>query len=121
MRYCFVYGQFLASALTGFAYVERTLAAMFYGSGRDDLQRATSERLFEEAKTVGWLNDAEFETFDKARRLRNPLVHFRKPLHPEQPELRALMSGGRPYEIVESDAQHILEVAFRLVARNAAG
>jgi len=115
-----VYRQFLASAMTGFAYVERTLSAMFYGAGRNDLQRATSERLFEEARKIGWLNDAELDAFNKVRRLRNPLVHFRRPLHPEQPEIRAVVSGADPYEIVESDAQHILEVAFQLVARNAA-
>jgi hypothetical protein len=48
-RYCFVYGQFLSSAILGFAFIDRTLAAMFYASGRNDLERATSKRLFQEA------------------------------------------------------------------------
>lgn len=121
MRYCYVYGQFLATVMTGFSYVERTLSAMFYASGRNDLQRASSKSLFEEARKVGWLDDEEYQTFDKARQLRNPLVHFRRPLHPEQPEYRAVMSETAPYDIVESDARHILAVAFRIVVHNAIG
>jgi len=120
-RYCFVYGQFLATAILGFAYVERTLAAMFYGAGRNDLQRATSEGLFQEAHAAGWLTEQELEAFDKARRLRNPLVHFRKPLHKDLPEFRAIQEERRPYEVIEDDAKHILMVVFHLVAQNAVG
>lgn len=119
-RYCFIYGQFIASAILGFAFVERTLAAMFYGAGRNDLERATSERLFKEAVAVGWLNDHELQVFENARRLRNPLVHFRPPLHKELPETRSAHSDRHPNEVVEGDAKLILEVVFRLVARNAA-
>ena len=39
-RYSFVYAQFLATILLGLAYIERTLAALFYGAGRNDLERA---------------------------------------------------------------------------------
>ncbi len=118
-RYCFIYGQFVASAILGFAYVERTLAAMFYGAGRNDLQRATSDVLFAEANAVGWLEEEEIEAFDKARRLRNPLVHFRKPMHKDLPEFRAIQEEREPYEIIEDDAKHILQVMFRLVKENA--
>jgi hypothetical protein len=120
-RYCFVYGQFLASTVLGFAYIERTLAAMFYGAGRNDLQRATSGKLLKEALAAGWIDERELEVFEKARRLRNPLIHFRKPLHNELPESRAVTEERHPYEVVESDAKHILEVMFRLVERNAVG
>jgi hypothetical protein len=105
----------------GFAFVERTLAAMFYGAGRNDLQRATSEVLFREGHTAGWLTEQELEAFDKARCLRNPLVHFRKPLHKDSPEFRAVSDDRHPYEVVEDDAKHILGVMFRLVQRNAVG
>lgn len=120
-RYSFIYGQFVASAVLGFAYVERTLAAMFYGSGRNDLQRATSEKLFKEARGAGWLTEAELAIFEKARRLRNPLLHFRTPLHEELPEARSFKEDREPNEVVEGDAKQILEVVFRLVARNAVG
>lgn len=118
-RYCFVYGQFLASALLGFAYVERTLAAMFYRGGRNDLQRATCKVLFKEAVAVGWIEERELEAFEKARCVRNSLVHFRKPADRELPEFRALERDCHPYEVLEADAKQILQAVFRLVAMNA--
>jgi hypothetical protein len=119
-RYCFVYGQFLGTAILGFAFVERTLAAMFYVSGQDRLAKSgKSKKLFEEALSEGWINDEELQLFERARSLRNPLIHFRTPMHEELPESRASREGTEPHEVVEGDARHILEVAFRLVERNA--
>jgi hypothetical protein len=96
-RYCFVYGQFLASAILGFAFIERTLAAMFFASGRNDLERASAERLVSEALSQGWINEDEAAALDRARRTRNPLVHFRKPMHNEQPDIRAI--GADPVSL----------------------
>lgn len=118
-RYAFVYGQFVASAVLGFAFVERTLAAMHYGSGRNDLRRATSEQLVREAYSAGWLNEADVAAFENARKLRNPLVHFRTPLHAELPESRAFAEDCQPDAVLEADAKQILDAVFRLVARNA--
>ena len=118
-RYCFVYGQFLSSAILGFAFIERTLAAMFYASGRNDLERSSSKKLFQEAQNEGWISKAEFDLFEKARKLRNPLTHFRTPMDEELPESRAFSEGSQPHEVVENDARQILEVVFRLVERNA--
>jgi hypothetical protein len=120
-RYCFVYGQFLSSAILGFAFAERTLAAMFYASGRDDLERANSKKLFQEAQYEGWINESELDLFEEARKLRNSLTHFRTPMHEDLPEYRAFHRESEPHEVVETDARHILEVALRLVERNAAG
>jgi hypothetical protein len=120
-RYCFVHGQFIAAAVLGFAFVERTLASMFYGAGRNDLQKATSQKLVEEAVRVGWVQLDEADAFERARTLRNPLVHFRTPLHDDLPESRAVRSDSQPYDIVEADAKHVLEAMFRLVAKNAVG
>lgn len=116
-RYCFVYGQFVASAVLGFAFVERTLAAMHDGSGRDDLQRAASEKLFKEARSAGWLNEADLSAFEKARKLRNPLVHFCTPLHADLPESRSFAQDCEPHEVVETDDRQILEAVSRLIAR----
>lgn len=116
-RYCFVYGQFLGAAVLGFAFVERTLSSMFYGAGRNDLQKATSKRLVEEAVRAGWIQPREAKAFERARTLRNPLVHFRRPLHDDLPEFRAVENGCQPYDILEMDAKHIIEVMFRLVAK----
>jgi hypothetical protein len=120
-RYCFVYGQFLSRAILGFAFVERTLAAMFYASGRDNLERANSKKLFQAAQDEGWISEEEFDHFEKVRKLRNPLTHFRTPMHEELPESRAFHRESEPLEVVEADARQILEAGFRLVERNAAG
>src|SRR5215210_1333582 len=116
-RYCFVYGQFLSSAILGFAFIDRTLAAMFYASGRNDLERASSKRLFQEAHKKDWITNEEFDLFEKARKLRNPLTHFRTPMHEELPDFRAFAEDSEPHEVVEGDARQILELVFRLVER----
>ena len=118
-RYCYVYGQFVASVLLGLAFVERTLAAMFYGGGRNDLQRATSQQLFEEAHKVGWLTTSDLTAFEAARDLRNPLTHFRRPMHEDLPDVRAFKEDREPTEVLEQDAKNVLAAVFKLVARNA--
>jgi hypothetical protein len=80
-----------------------------------------SEMLFKEARSAGWLSESDLAAFDKARRLRNPLIHFRAPLHEDLPESRSFREEREPHEVVETDAKQILEVVFRLVARNAVG
>jgi uncharacterized membrane protein len=121
-RYCFVYGQFLGTVMLGFAYVERTLAAMFYVSGRDRLAKhGKSQEVIQEALKAGWITEDEFAVYEKARSFRNSLTHFRIPLHEELPESRAFREGSEPHDVVEDDARRILEAVFPLVERNAAG
>ena len=55
----------------------------------------------------------------RARALRNPLTHFRTPLHAELPDVRAFQEDRDLYELAVSDAKHVLQVALRLVAINA--
>ena len=51
----------LGGDLLGMALVERTLAAEFYASGRDDLERANISVLLREARDKGWLSIEEYE------------------------------------------------------------
>ena len=74
-RYCFVYGQFIATTLLGLAYVERTLAALFYGAGRNDLERASFARLLKEARKARLISEAEFEDLERIRESRNSYAH----------------------------------------------
>lgn len=117
-RYCFVYGQNISSATLGFAYIERTIAAMFYGSGRNDLQRATSEKLVSEAVKANWIDSADEVLLAKIRKIRNPLMHFRPPLHEDLPQTRAFKEELSEDEILEQDAKKVLEAMFRLVEIN---
>jgi hypothetical protein len=115
-RYSFVYGQFLGVIVLGMAYVEQTLAALLYGAGRSDLERANVSVLLREAVKLAWLSEVEFKNLDHARTLRNPVVHFRQPVSEATVEYRTVTLGEPPYSILEEDARHVMQVAFGLLA-----
>lgn len=119
VRYCFVYGQFLAAIVLGLSYIEHTLAGLFYASGRDDLERASISTLLKEALNYDWIDEREFNNLQHARQLRNPITHFRRPLDDETVEYRSVMQNELPYAIIEEDAQHVVETVLHLLAKNA--
>ncbi|MCH8185599.1 MAG: hypothetical protein IH862_05810 [Chloroflexi bacterium] len=116
-KYSFVYGQYVATATLGVAFVERILASQFYAAGRDDLERAGGHELLAEALRCGWLTQADFDRFDRMRGLRNPLVHFRRPLARDTIEARAMVSDAHPDQIVEADAREVLEGVLRVLKK----
>lgn len=117
-RYCFVYGQFLATILLGLSYIEHTLAGLFFGSGRDDLERASISTLLQEALACGWIDEQEFEHLEKARTARNPVAHFRRPLAEATIERRMVAQDELPYYLIEEDACHVMKVALHLLGRD---
>ena len=117
-RYCFVYGQFLATIVLGLAYIEHTLAGLFYASGRNDLERVGVSILLQEALACGRIGQSEFDNLQRARRIRNPVTHFRRPLHNDTLEYRAVTQEELPYTIIEEDAQHVMETALGLLRRS---
>jgi hypothetical protein len=118
-RYCFAYGQYLAVIVLGVAFIERTLAAEFYASGRNDLERSSISELLREARSVGWLTAAEYDAFDRARKVRNPVTHFRHPGHRENIESRMLEENDYPYTVIEQDARLIAAAVMHMVGRHA--
>ena len=118
-RYCFTYGQYLASGVLGVAFIERILAAKFYASGRDDLERAGGQSLLREARQCGWITDAEFDQFDRVRQLRNHSVHYRRPFAAGTVDRRAIQQEREPEQIAEDDARGILAAVFRILAKEA--
>ncbi len=116
-KHSFVYGQYVAAATLGVAFVERILASQFYAAGRDDLERAGGHELLSEALRCGWLTQADFDRFDRMRGLRNPLVHFRRPLARDTIEARAVVSDAHPDQIVEADAREVLEGVLRVLEK----
>jgi hypothetical protein len=83
-------------------------------TGVDGFRKTTNQ-----ASIVAIFQFAMVTRVDKARVLRNPLVHFRAPGHADLPVSRALRSGSHTYKVVESDAKLVLDAMFRLVAMNA--
>jgi hypothetical protein len=119
IRYCFVYAQYLAVIVLGAAFLERTLAAMFYGAGRNDLERSSFTDLLQEAKNNRWLSEKEYIAFDHVRRIRNPVTHFRSPMNSENIEYRMLEENEYPYTIIEQDAITIVSAVMHMVGKNA--
>lgn len=116
-RYCFVYGQYISSIMLILSYIENTLSSIFYGSGRNDLSRASTVDLLKEAKNEGLISENEFNLFDKVRKIRNPLTHFRKPDDKEDIEYRAIKNDIHPYELLEEDAKVDLKAGFRIMEK----
>jgi len=116
-RYCFVYGQYIASIVLSLSYIENTLASVFYASGRNDLQRASVVNLLEEAKEEGLISESEFAVFNKVREIRNPITHFRKLGDKKTIEYRAVKNDRHPYELLEKDAKTALKATFRMMAK----
>jgi len=116
-RYCFAYGQYLATIVLGLAFIEQSLASQFYAVGRDDLKRSTVSNLFDEALKDGWITQTEFDNLDHARRIRNPVAHFREYSKDDRLEMRAVEENDYPYSILESDAYHVMETIFHLMRR----
>ena len=118
MRYCFVYAQFLAANLLGLAYIERTLAALFYGAGRNDLKRAGISRLLKEAQAYGLISNSEFQGLERIRKKRNAHAHFRRPGHGESGEARSILGDITDYEVIENDATAVVAAALHIVDKN---
>lgn len=118
-RYCFVYSQYLSTIILGFAFIEHTLGAMFFATGRDDLERENFSKILKEAQKIGWLSNEEYQNLLKAKKIRNPITHFRKPLHEDTIDFKAISKDKHQYYIIEEDAKYVLTAAFRLIDKNA--
>ncbi len=118
-RYCFVYGQFMAAIMLGMAYIEHTLAALLYGAGRSELERANVSALLAKAVDLGWLDQAEFDKLDRSRIMRNLVSHFRRPGQKHTIEHRSVTQGDMPYSILEEDARHVMQATFHVLVKSA--
>jgi len=91
--------------------------ALFYESGRNDLQRAGLSALLAEAHAEGLIGDAERQALERIRKNRNAYAHFRRPGHKVSIEARAVFEDAAPYDVVEQDATSAITAALRLVAK----
>lgn len=117
-RYSFVYGQFLACIVLGLSFIEQSLAAQFYASGKDDLERANISKLLQEARNNNWISESELVNLDRARKIRNSITHFRQPGYQDTIEWRSVEDNNHPYQIIEEDAYHVMETIFHLMNSN---
>ena len=116
-RYCYVYGQYLATVILGLAYIERTLAAQLYAAGHEIAKNARLADLLDEAQESGLIDTDEFEDMETIRSKRNAYTHFRTPLHGEDIEHRVVVEDDLPYDIIERDAAAVISLALHLVGK----
>ena len=117
-RYCFAYGQYLATIVLGLAFIEHSLAARFSEFGRDNLERPIISVLLIKALEEGWINQTEFDNLDHARKIRNPVTHYREFGKNDTIEMRSLELKYNPYLVLEEDAYHVMETIFHLMRTN---
>lgn len=116
-RRAYLHGLFLSCILLAQVCVEHMLAGLFRMAGRDDLERATFERLLKEAQAERFLSDAEFDLFDRLRRLRNPYAHPRAPTSKGAQMRRAIDSDASAESILVEDARLAITALLRLCRR----
>jgi hypothetical protein len=90
------------------------------------LERASISILAKQALEQGWLNQEEYKWLENLRKIRNPIVHFRKVgVQPgehrkedwwiDNIESRSIIENRPSYEILERDAQHALGILYHLL------
>jgi hypothetical protein len=87
-RYCFAYGQYLASIVLGLAFIELSLGGAFYGVGRNDIrQRLLRQRTDARSLQVGMAFAGRLCSIYYSNSFLGPPVNYRspKPLKPETP------------------------------------
>lgn len=114
-RYCFVYGQDLAVIMLGLSFIEHTLAALLFESGRDDLARTNLTVLTKEAHKIQWIDDAEMKAIDEAREIRNGVTHFRKPTDKTSIEKQTEYNEGAFLAMIEKESRQIIKIVFLLI------
>ena len=116
-RYCYVYGQFLATIILGLSFIENTLGAMFFTTGRNDLERANISTLITEAFNEGWISSKEKQELDQARIIRNDVTHFRKP-GDETSIIQRIRTEEYEIEVLfEQEAREVMLVVFNILSR----
>ena len=65
------------------------------------------------------MNQTEYANLERARKARNPITYFRRPLHGDTIEYRAVIENELPYTIIEDDAQNVMEIVLHLLNRSA--
>ena len=115
-RYCFVYGQFLASMMLGLSFLEHSLASLLYGTGRNDLERANVSNLVKEALKMGWMTQDEFEMIERARALRNRITHFRSLGDKDRIEFVSVNEQKQFYNVIEEDARSVIQLMMHFLS-----
>ncbi len=112
-------GQFMATIVLGFSFIERTIAGRLNYLCKAKEALSKSEQLLLAAKNAGWLTQEEHAKLDELRKFRNPVVHFRDSLDPSRPELQALLAAKTTEEYLEQQAREVIIAAIHVLNTSA--
>ena len=118
MQRCFIGGEFLATILVGFAFIERILASYLYEVNRTELEGATFGRLLEVAERANVISEDEAKALRAVSANRNSYAHFRRPGDQRGIVNRTVAEGSASlWDLIEKDACITLRAAFRFTAK----
>ena len=109
VRLAYIHGLYLATVLLSLSCIEREVAGRLYGASWEEAKGASLEKLLSKAQEQGIISDAESDTFQHLRRVRNSYAHFKPPLHSSSLTCRALNQNVLPSEVLIADAQKAVE------------
>ena len=108
-RVAYIHGLDLATVLLSLACIERELLGRLYMVGWGKAKRAGLKKIISEAHERGILSDAESDTFQHLRCVRNSYAHFKPPLHSSSLMSRALDQDLPTNEVMMIDARRAIE------------
>lgn len=116
-RRAYLHGLYFACVILTQACLEHMLAGIFRIAGRDNLDKASFERLLKEARQRRYVSPGEFVLFSRLRRVRNPYVHARRPGAPDSPVARAVRSQVPIDEVLARNATLAITALLHLLRR----
>ena len=109
VRLAYIHGLYFATVLLSLACIERELAGRLYAAGWEKAKDAGLKELLSTAHERGSISDAESDTFQHLRSVRNSYAHFKPPGHSSSLVCRALHQNVVPNEVMMIDAQRAVE------------
>lgn len=110
----YINAKFIGSVVLAQMVIDQSLNQMFLTSDINSSQW-NFPKLLEEAEKKQWITKEEHESFNILKDIRNPYVHYKKPLHKNGLIQRMIDTGENEYEILEKDAQFAIEAMYKIV------
>ena len=108
----FISGNFLATTILSFTFIENALGMLLLDQGSED---KGAYQIIEDSVDEGIISEKEAKKLHKIRELRNPVVHIRTPMNPESYFSRYKKEGKTPWQLAQQDAQESIEAVFILL------
>lgn len=108
----FIYGRFLSASIIAATFVENALGLYFQSSDLLNPEESNSYNLIESAVQDEVITNEDAEKLHRVRQLRNPIVHYRGPIHEEAYLERYINEGEIPWKLAKEDAKKAMEGMF---------